>query len=273
MLKEYLLRQGSGTGRWGHGMPGVQICRFSLPEPEQEPLRPIPVCGAPLQFEVLFCLTGRLTVRALQGASCMVEAPGIFLLSDSSALRSCQYSGNLGGILIAVDAKAAKESLVTVCSTLGMRLDTRIVKEKMTARNGCMALCGTPWTQSFFETVRYLSEQEQERYCVFKSVELLYLLCTEVSESNGSLSGSGCPVSHSLLEVKAYIQTHLSDKLTIAFLCKQFSAFPDLLERRVPPRLWHADSQLFGSTAPPTGTGADLHHPDAHSANCAGCGV
>ena len=117
MLKEYLLRQGSGTGRWGHGMPGVEICRFSLPEPEQEPLRPIPVCGAPLQFEVLFCLTGRLTVRALQGTSCTVEAPAIFLLSDSSALRSCQYSGNLGGILIAVDAKAAKESLVTVSYT------------------------------------------------------------------------------------------------------------------------------------------------------------
>ena len=117
MLKEYLLRQGSGTGRWGHGMPGVQICRFSLPEPEQEPLRSVPVCGAPLQFEALFCMTGRLTVRALQGASCMVEAPGIFLLSDSSALRSCQCSGNLGGVLIAVDAKAAKESLVTVCST------------------------------------------------------------------------------------------------------------------------------------------------------------
>ena len=160
----------------------------------------------------------------------MVEAPGIFLLSDSSALRSCQCSGNLGGVLIAVDAKAAKESLVTVCSTLGMRLDTRIVKEKMTARNGCMALCGTPWTQSFFETVRYLSEQEQERYCVFKSVELLYLLCTEVSESDESFSGSGCPVSHSLLEVKAYIQTHLSDKLTIAFLCKQFSLSPTFLK-------------------------------------------
>ena len=38
MLKEYLLSQGSGTGRWSHGMPGVQICRFSLPEPVQEPL-------------------------------------------------------------------------------------------------------------------------------------------------------------------------------------------------------------------------------------------
>ena len=38
MLKEYLLSQDSGTGRWSHGMPGVEICRFSLPEPEQEPL-------------------------------------------------------------------------------------------------------------------------------------------------------------------------------------------------------------------------------------------
>ena len=135
-------------------MPGVQICRFSLPEPEQEPLRSVPVCGTPLQFEVLFCLTGRLTVRALQGTSCTVEAPGIFLLSDSSALRSCRYSGNLSGVLIAVDAKAAKESLVTVCSTLGMKLDTRIVKKKMTARSGCTALHGIPWTQAFFETVR-----------------------------------------------------------------------------------------------------------------------
>lgn len=230
MLKEYLLSQDSATGRWSSSMPGVQICRFSLPEPKQEPLRSVPVCGAPLQFEVLFCLTGRLTVRALQGTSCMVEAPGIFLLSDSSALRSCQCSGNLGGVLIAVDAKAAKESLVTVCSILGMRLDTRIVKEKMTARNGCTALHGTPWTQAFFETVRCLSEQEQERYCVFKSVELLYLLCTGVSEPGESLTGSGCPVSQSLLEVKAYIQAHLSDKLTIALLCKQFSVSPTFLK-------------------------------------------
>ena len=69
MLKEYLLSQDSGTGRWSHGMPGVEICRFSLPEPEQEPLRPIAVCGTPLQFEVLFCLTGR------RGSSSSPTAP------------------------------------------------------------------------------------------------------------------------------------------------------------------------------------------------------
>ena len=86
MLKEYLLRQGSGTGRWSSGMPGVQICHFSLPEPVQEPLRPIPVCGAPLQFEVLFCLTGRLAVRAVTG--CFLHGGGSGHLPPLRQLRS-----------------------------------------------------------------------------------------------------------------------------------------------------------------------------------------
>ena len=230
MLKEYLLSQCSGTGRWSHGMAGVQICRFSLPEPVQEPLRPIPVCGTPLQFEVLFCLTGHLAVQTSKEAPYVVEAREIFLLSDSSKIHSCQYSGNLCGILVAVDAKAAKESLMTVCSALGMELNTKVVKRKMAESSGCMALHGTPWTQAFFETVRHLSEEAQERYCVFKSVELLYLLCTEAAEADGAPYSAGCPVSHSLLEIKAYIQTHLSEKLTIDLLCKQFSVSPTFLK-------------------------------------------
>lgn len=92
-------------------MPGVQLCRFSLPEPEQGSPRSIPVCGVPLQFEVLFCLSGRLAVQTSKGAPYVVEAREIFLLSDSSELHSCQYSGNLSGILVAVDAKAAKKAL------------------------------------------------------------------------------------------------------------------------------------------------------------------
>ena len=110
-------------------MPGVQLCRFSLPEPEQGSPRSIPVCGVPLQFEVLFCLSGRLAVQTSKGAPYVVEAREIFLLSDSSELHSCQYSGNLSGILVAVDAKAAKESLMTACSALGMELNTKVVQQ------------------------------------------------------------------------------------------------------------------------------------------------
>ena len=73
---------------------------------------------------------------------------------------------------------------MTACSALGMELNTKVVQRKMAASRGCMALHGTPWTQAFFETVRQLSEEAQERYCVFKSVELLYLLCTEAEEAD-----------------------------------------------------------------------------------------
>lgn len=230
MLKEYLLSQDSSAVRWSSNMPGVRICRFTLAEPCQPSGRSIPVCGLPLQFEVLFCLAGRLTIRPLQGTPYVVEAPGILLLSDSSGLRSCLCSGDLRGILAAVDAASTKESLQTICSILGIELNTIRVREKMAASNGCVVLFGTPWTQALFETLQYLPEDAQAQYCVFKSVELLYLLCSETSAPDGSSIGLERPVFPSMPEVKAYIQAHLSEKLSIGFLCKQFSVSPTFLK-------------------------------------------
>ena len=211
-------------------MPGVQTCRFSLSKPDQGALRSIPVHGVPLQFEVFFCFSGHLIIQPLTGGPSVVEAQEILLLSDSSELHSCQYGGDLCGLLVAVDASAAKESLMTICSILGMDFDTKIVKQKMAANSGCIALHYTPWTQAFFETMQHLSAEVQARYCVFKSVELLYLLCTEAAGSDSSPSGAGCPISQILLEVKTYIHTRLSEKLTIDLLCKQFSLSPTLLK-------------------------------------------
>ena len=228
MLKEYVWNQNAGC--WHSSMPGVQICRFSLLCPEQTPLRTIPVCGAPLQFEALFCLSGRLAVQRRNGGSCGAESRGIFLLSDSSGLHSCQYSGNLSGILMSVDARAARESLMAVCAALGMKLDTRIVKRKMAASGGCMALHSTAWTQAFFEILRRLPEEVQERYCIFKAVELLYLLCTETSASDEIPLGSEAPVPHDLSAVRDYLQAHLAEKVTIGLLCKQFSLSPTFLK-------------------------------------------
>lgn len=253
-------------------MPGVQTCRFSLSKPDQGALRSIPVHGVPLQFEVFFCFSGHLIIQPLTGGPSVVEDQEILLLSDSSELHSCQYGGDLCGLLVAVDASAAKESLMTICSILGMDFDTKIVKQKMAANSGCIALHYTPWTQAFFETMQHLSAEVQARYCVFKSVELLYLLCTEAAGSDSSPSGAGCPISQILLEVKTYIHTRLSEKLTIDLLCKQFS-LPHPLKGRLSPHLWDPDPHLFDPAASPAGAGADLHHADAHPADRPVCWV
>lgn len=123
---------------------------------------------------------------------------------------------------MAVDALSAKESLQDICQALELKLDTRDVKKAMEAQCGCITFSGTPWTQAFFETMCDLPDDAQNRYCVFKSVELLYLLCSKASLSYGCDLGSPPSVTPVMLEVKTYLEEHLSEKITIAFLCKQF---------------------------------------------------
>ena len=210
-------------------MPGVQTCSFTLRSSGCDVLIPVPVCGKARHFEALFCLEGRLVVESFPHDLHIVEAPGIFLLSDSSRIRSCLCSENLNGIFVAVDAHAARQSLRTICSALDIELDTRGVREKMKAMNGYTALSGTPWVQAFFEITKHLPDYAKERYCVFKSVELLYLLCSEIPGADASEPGSG-GISHKMLEIRDYMQEHLSDKLTIRFLCRKFLVSPTFLK-------------------------------------------
>ena len=231
MLKEYILHADAHLACWSSSVPGIQSCRFQACSEATETLQEIPVQGEQLHFEAFFCLSGRLVVELLHGSLKTVEAPGIFLISDCSQLISCRCSKNLSGILVAVDALSAKESLQDICQALELKLDTTGVKNIMEAQCGCMTLFGTPWTQAFFETMRDLPDDAQNRYCVFKSVELLYLLCSKASLSYGCDLASPPSVAPVMLEVKTYLEEHLSEKLTIPFLCKQFSFSATFLKK------------------------------------------
>ena len=229
MLKEYLSDQKNNSIRWDSGIEGILTCRFALHPAEEEMATSIPVCTEPLHFEAFFCTKGRLVIQPLQYDTCVVEATGIFLLSDSSGICSCQCSKDLGGIFVAVDAVAAKESLRTVCSVLKIDLHTESVKDRMAASNGYIVLSGTTWVQAFFETVKRFPDDMLDRYCVFKSVELLYLLCSGIpvpDESKCEPGRSSC----SIMKIMDYIQEHLSEKITIQLLSRKFFVSPTFLK-------------------------------------------
>lgn len=217
-------------------MPGVWICRFDLSESEassqekKRALRFLPLSLRPLHFEVFYCLEGRLELEYKKGGLCEMQGPGILLLSDCSSLRRCRCSEELKGLLIAVDAKAARESLFTVCSVLGMKLDTGIVRKRMKELDGSIILSSMPWVEALFDAMKSLDEKTQNRYCVFKAVELLYLLCAEgFSVTKKEPRGSGC-ASSLMLEIREYMLTHLSEKITIERLSRQFSISPTSLK-------------------------------------------
>ena len=170
MLAEFL----EGRGDWAQVMPGARACLFSLhDEPVSLPLR-----LEPLHFEALFCLAGSITLTRRDNTILTASVRQVLLLTDLSDLSGASVDAPLAGILVAVDARGARESLQTICDLLGgLTLDTGLVRA-LDGQPGRLR-CGGPHRlePAAFANLDCLPQSERARWCVWKSVELLYLLC------------------------------------------------------------------------------------------------
>lgn len=169
MLAEVL----ADRGDWSQVMPGVRACLFSL---EKSPL-PLPLRLEPLHFEALFCVAGTVTLTRRDGSALTAGARQVLLLTDASSLSAVKVGTSLEGVLVAVDARSARDSLEALCALLGgLSLDTEQVRRWMAARNGCAVEGPSTWSRAVFANLDCLPQSEQARWCVWKSAELLYLL-------------------------------------------------------------------------------------------------
>lgn len=231
MLKEYLLEEKPKQAIWNSSMPGVQVCCFALANTSDKEMMSLPLQGEPMHFETFFCLGGHLIAEPMKACPIVVHAKGVFLLSAISQLRSLKISKNLHGILIAVDAITARDSLFSICSTMGLTLDTAVVRQKMEARHGCAVLANDSWTKALFDELGRLSTERGGKYCVFKAVELLYLLCASDPVITGSTElHPDAYRSYTISRVRAYLETHLEERQTIEDLCRQFFLSPTSLK-------------------------------------------
>lgn len=197
-------------GQWEQVMPGARACLFSLGEgPVTLPLR-----LEPLHFEALFCLAGAATLTRRDG-SALTAGPGqVLLLTDVSSIAGATAEVPLAGVLVAVDARNARKSLQTICRLLGgLHLDTTRVRQWMASRGGCAVEGPTPWSRAAFVQLERLPQGERARWCVWKSVELLYLLCAP-QEPAPSQEGT-------LEDVARYMEEHLDEPLSIPQLSRQ----------------------------------------------------
>ena len=197
-------------GQWEQVMPGARACLFSLGEgPVTLPLR-----LEPLHFEALFCLTGAVTLTRRDGSTLKAGLGQVLLLTDVSSIAGAAAEVPLVGVLVAVDARNARESLRAVCHLLGgLTLDTTRVRQWMACRGGCAVEGPTPWSRAVFTQLERLPQKERARWCVWKSVELLYLLCAP-QEPAPSQEGT-------LEEVARYMEEHLEEPLSIPQLSRR----------------------------------------------------
>ena len=214
MLAEFL----SGQGDWAQVMPGARACLFSLGEgPVSLPLR-----LEPLHFEALFCLAGSVTLARRDGSALTAGARQVLLLTDLSGVVGASVDAPLKGVLVAVDARNARESLNTICGLLGgLTLDTGRVRRWMAGRGGCAVEGPTHWSQAVFADLNRLPHGEQARWCVWKSVELLYLLSAPEKAEADAPPGLELGVARALAETRRYMEEHLDEHLTIPALSRR----------------------------------------------------
>ena len=206
MLEEALWQ----SGDWEQVMPGAGACPFSLGEgPVSLPLR-----LEPLHFEALFCQAGAITLTRRDG-SALTAGPGqVLLLTDVSSITGASAEVPLSGVLVAVDARNAKKSLQTICHLLGgLTVDTNRVRQWMASRGGSAVEGPTHWSRAAFAQLERLPQKERARWCVWKSVELLYLLCAP-QEPAPAQAGN-------LEEVARYMEEHLDEPLSIPQLSRR----------------------------------------------------
>ena len=213
MLAEFL----TDRGGWTQVMPGARACLFSLREgPLSLPLR-----LEPLHFEALFCLVGSMTLTRRDGSTLTAGARQVLLLTDLSSLTAVRVASLLEGILVAVDARNARESLQTICGLLGnLSLDTGQVRRWMAGRGGCTVEGPTHWSRAAFADLDHLPHSEQARWCVWKSVELLYLLCNPKGQENVAPALER-ETARRLADIRRYMEEHLDEPLTISTLSRR----------------------------------------------------
>ena len=214
MLAEFLANRGD----WAQVMPGARACLFSLGEgPVSLPLR-----LEPLHFEALFCLAGAVTLTRRDGSALTVSARQVLLLTDLSGVVGASVDAPMEGVLVAVDARNARESLNTICTLLGgLTLDTGQVRRWMASRGGCAVEGPTDWSRAAFAHLNRLPSGEQARWCVWKSVELLYLLSAPGRAEADTAPALEREVARALADTRRYMEEHLDEPLTISTLSRR----------------------------------------------------
>ena len=214
MLAEFWADQGD----WAQVMPGARAYLFSL---EEGPLS-LPLRLEPLHFEALFCLAGSMTLTRRDGSTLTAGARQVLLLTDLSGVTGASVDTPLEGVLVAVDARNARESLQTICTLLGgLTLDTGRVRRWMAGRGGCAVEGPTHWSRAAFADLDRLPRSEQARWCVWKSVELLYLLSAPEKAETDTAPALEREVARALADTRRYMEEHLDEPLTIPALSRR----------------------------------------------------
>lgn len=227
MLIEYLQTEYPEHVRRLLDVPGAHVCQFILSGSPQGSLSTLPAHTPGQMYELLFCSGGQVVAKRPNAKSHTIEKYDVLVLSSACAPDSVKVSGNLQGILVSIDPNRSHDGLFSIFTSLGLHVDLCQLTSKLTAQYGYTALCNRCWGQAIFDFLAHLPKEAHGRYCLLKAMELLYIL-TVTNHSVACLVGKQGPKR--VLDARAYMESHLSEKITIADLSRLLAVSPTYLK-------------------------------------------
>ena len=227
MLIEYLQTKYPEYVQWLHDIPGAHVCQFTLSGSTPEDLSMLPAHPPGQIYEIFFCLGGQVVAKRPNAKSHTIEKYDVLVLSSVCAPDSVKISGNLQGILITIEPNLSHDGLFSVFTSLGLPIDLCQLTSKLAVHYGYTTLCNRCWGQAIFDFLAHLPKEACGRYCLLKAMELLYILTVKDHSSAYSTANQ---VPKNLLDARAYMESHLSEKITIADLSRLLAVSPTYLK-------------------------------------------
>ena len=201
-------------------LPGIQTCHFSLRYKDKFPFS-LAVDHSENTTDIIFCINGSMNLKRNDGAFLTLSKDEILVISDNAMLTSLQISTPVSGILVSFE----NSQYVNRISPFDHISDTEAISIFMHKNNDCVLFQNALWIQSLFLTLKELHIKDQCQYCIFKSVELFYLLSKQnylLFDKNISTFKNSF-LTGTVKNMKLYMEEHLDEKLTIDHMSRLFN--------------------------------------------------
>ena len=181
----------------------------------------------------ILCSTGKIRIQLLNGQIISACQQDVVCISEKVNLSLFETEREASGFLLITESPKIQNSLWKITKIMGnWNLDIHSAIQYTEQIGGRYLIRNNLWVFSLFSVLDVLDDTEQDCYCVWKCIELLYLLSqkmiqvqqVEMLQKNGS-------VHDRLRSVCSYMELHLDEKMTIDSLCRKFYLSPTTFKK------------------------------------------
>lgn len=181
----------------------------------------------------ILCPTGKIRIQLLNGQIISACQQDVVCISEKVSLSLFETEREASGFLLIAESPKIQNSLWKITKIMGnWNLDIHSAIQYTEQIGGRYLIRNNLWVFSLFSVLDVLDDTEQDCYCVWKCIELLYLLSQKMIQvQHGDCFQKNGSVHDRLRTVCSYMELHLDEKMTIDSLCRRFYLSPTTFKR------------------------------------------